>query len=115
MAWMYGGFIVLVLGLLALDLGVFHRHAHEVKVKEALKWSAVWITVGLAFTGFIYLGYEHHWLGLGLTPDAMSNVAAAKATGIYNDGGSAALKYITGYLVEKSLAVDNIFVIAMIF
>jgi tellurite resistance protein TerC len=112
MIWIYVGFIVMVLGLLALDLGVFHRHAHVVKMREALGWSAFWIALGLAFTGFIYLGYEHHWLGLGLTPDAMSERTAA---GIYNDGGTAALKYVTGYLVEKSLAVDNIFVIAMIF
>jgi tellurite resistance protein TerC len=112
MIWMYVGFIVMVLGLLALDLGVFHRHAHVVKMREALGWSAFWIALGLSFTGFIYLGYEHHWLGLGLTPDAMSESAAG---GIYNDGGTAAVKYITGFLVEKSLAVDNIFVIAMIF
>jgi tellurite resistance protein TerC len=114
MLWMYAGFVLLVLVLLALDLGVFHRRAHEVKMKEALGWSAFWIALGLAFTGVIYLGYERHWLGLGLTPDAMSN-GAAVANGVYNDGSSAALKYITGYLVEKSLAVDNIFVIAMIF
>ena len=111
MLWMYVGFIAMILALLALDLGVFHRHAHVVKVKEALGWSAFWISLGVAFTGVIYLGYEHHWLGLGLTRDATSDAA----NGVYNDGGSAALKYITGYLVEKSLAVDNIFVIAMIF
>jgi tellurite resistance protein TerC len=112
MIWMYLGFIGLVLILLALDLGVFHRHAHEVKMKEALGWSAFWIALGLSFTGFIYLGYENHWMGLGMTRDAMSVVTD---TGVYNDGGTAAVKYIVGYLVEKSLAVDNIFVIAMIF
>jgi tellurite resistance protein TerC len=71
----------------------------------------------LAFSIFIYAGYEHHWLGLGLTPDMMT-VAPQTADGlgtVYNDGSSATVKYVTGYLVEKSLAVDNIFVIAMLF
>ena len=117
MLWMYAGFIALVLILLALDLGVFHRTAHVVSVREALGWSAFWIAVGLSFAVFIYFGYERHWLGLGLTPDLMT-VAPQTVEGVglvYNDGSSAAVKYITGYLVEKSLAVDNIFVIAMIF
>jgi tellurite resistance protein TerC len=115
--WVYLGFIVFVLGLLALDLGVFHRKAHVVSVREALGWSAFWIALGLAFSAFIYAGYERHWLGLGLTPDMMTaNPQAVEGLGtVYNDGGSALVKYITGFLVEKSLAVDNIFVIAMIF
>ena len=114
---MYAGFVALVLALLALDLGVFHRKAHVVSVREALGWSAFWIALGLAFAGFIYAGYENHWLGLGLTPDLMTlSPQAVEGVGVvYNDGGSAAVKYVTGYLVEKSLAVDNIFVIAMIF
>jgi tellurite resistance protein TerC len=117
MLWMYVGFLALVLLLLALDLGVFHRTAHVVSVREALGWSAFWIGLGLAFTVFIYVGYERHWLGLGLTPDLMT-VAPQTVEGVglvYNDGASAAIKYLTGYLVEKSLAVDNIFVIAMLF
>ncbi len=117
MFWMYAGFVALVLVLLALDLGVFHRKAHVVQMKEALGWSAFWIVLGLAFAVFIYFGYEHHWLGLGLTRDMMAaapQVVEGLGT-VYNDGGSATVKYITGYLVEKSLAVDNIFVIAMIF
>ncbi len=117
MLWMYAGFILLILVLLALDLGVFHRHAHVISVKEALGWSAFWITIGLSFSVFIYFGYEHHWQGLGLTPDVMAGPPeeVAGIGWVYNDGGSAALKYVTGYLVEKSLAVDNIFVIAMLF
>lgn len=117
MLWMYTGFIVLVLVLLALDLGVFHRKAHVVSVREALGWSAFWIGLGLAFAGFIYAGYENHWMGLGLTPDQMTT-APQEVPGVglvYNDGDDAMVKYITGYLVEKSLAVDNIFVIAMLF
>lgn len=117
MFWMYAGFVALVLLLLALDLGVFHRKAHVVSIKEALGWSAFWVAVGLAFGAFIYAGYERHWFGLGLTPDLMT-VAPQAVEGlgtVYNDGSSATVKYITGYLVEKSLAVDNIFVIAMLF
>jgi len=114
---MYAGFIGLVLLLLALDLGVFHRTAHVVSVKEALWWSTFWVALGLSFSVFIYLGYENHWLGLGLTPDLMaSSPSELEGVGmVYNDGATATVKYITGYLVEKSLAVDNIFVIAMLF
>ena len=116
MELLYAGFVLFILILLALDLGVFHRTAHVVKVKEALGWSAVWISLGVLFTVFIYFGYEHHWFGLGTGVDAMTLAPATSDGGaIYNDGGSAALKYLTGFVVEKSLAVDNIFVIAMIF
>jgi tellurite resistance protein TerC len=116
MLLLYVGFVTLVIMLLALDLGVFHRTAHVVRVKEALGWSAFWISLGLLFSTFIYYGYENHWLGLGLTVDAMSVPRTLPdGTTIYNDGSSAVVKYITGFLVEKSLAVDNIFVIAMIF
>ncbi len=116
MEMLYAGFILFILGLLALDLGVFHRTAHVVKVKEALGWSAVWISLGLLFTLLIYVGYEHHWFGLGTGVDATAVARVGDdGTRIYNDGGSAAIKYITGFVVEKSLAVDNIFVIAMIF
>ena len=96
-AW--AGFIGLVLVLLALDLGVFHRKDHAIGFREALKWSAVWISVGVGFTGVIYLLYQKQWLGLG-----------GELT-----GSEAALEYISGYLIEKSLSVDNIFVIALVF
>jgi tellurite resistance protein TerC len=114
MHWMWLGFLTFVLLLLALDLGVFHRKAHVVAVREALGWSAVWITLGLSFAVFVYYGYENHWLGLGNTPDAVDR-GPEYPLGKINDGRSAALKYLTGYVVEKSLSVDNIFVIAMIF
>lgn len=100
-------FVGFVLVMLALDLGVFHRKAHVVGFKESLGWSAVWITMGLSFSALVYQAYEHHWWGLGLTADAVD--------GLINDGRLAATKYLTGYVVEKSLSVDNIFVIAMIF
>ena len=106
MVWLWAAFIGFVLLMLALDLGVFHRHAHVVTVKEALGWSAVWIMLGLTFSVFVYHGYENHWLGLGSSIDA--------ADGLINDGTTATVKYLTGYVVEKSLSVDNVFVIAMI-
>ena len=117
MFWMYAGFTLLVLLLLALDLGVLNRKAHVVGIKEALGWSSFWITLGLLFSVFIYFGYEQHWMGLGLTVDTMgSSPVDVEGVGlVYNDGASATVKYITGYVVEKSLAVDNIFVIAMLF
>ena len=116
MELLYVAFVVFILGLLALDLGVFHRKAHVVSVREALGWSALWISLGLTFAVFVYFGYEHHWFGLGTSKDATS-LAPAVVDGVtyYNDGASAAIKYVTGFVVEKSLAVDNIFVIAMIF
>ena len=107
MIWIWIAFIAFVLLMLALDLGVFHRKAHVVSVKEALAWSAVWITMGLAFAVFVYFAYHGQWFGLGTVVDTVD--------GLVNDGQTAAEKYLTGYVVEKSLSVDNIFVIAMIF
>ncbi len=80
-------FNLFVLGMLALDLGVFHKKAHEVKVKEALIWSGVWISLALTFNAGIYF-----WKGPQI-----------------------ALEFLTGYLIEKSLSVDNIFIFLMIF
>ncbi len=107
MLLLWTAFIAFVLLLLALDLGVFHRKAHVVSVKEALGWSAVWAALGLSFSAFVYHGFENHWLGLGNEVDAVD--------GLINDGKTATVKYLTGYVVEKSLSVDNIFVIAMVF
>jgi len=107
MIWIWAAFIGFVLLMLTLDLGVFHRQAHVVSIREALTWSAVWIILGLSFSVFIYFGYEHQWFGLGSSPDAVD--------GFINDGQTATVKYLTGYIVEKSLSVDNIFVIVMIF
>ncbi len=105
MIWI--GFIVFVLLLLALDLFVFHRKAHVVSIREAVGWSGVWLALGLSFGIFVYFGYEAHWLGLGAVADPVD--------GLVNDGAMAVEKYLTGYIVEKSLSADNIFVIAMIF
>lgn len=85
--WVWFAFIGGVLGMLALDLGVFHRKAHTVSVREAAIWSAVWVALSLAFAALVYV-----WQG----PDK-------------------GLEFITGYLIEKSLAVDNIFVFVLVF
>jgi tellurite resistance protein TerC len=93
----------MVLALLALDLGVLQRKAHVISAKEALGWTAFWIALAFAFNGLLYVMYEHHWFGIGQT------------TGHPLGGRQAALQFLTAYLVEKSLSLDNIFVIAMIF
>jgi tellurite resistance protein TerC len=70
--------------------------------------------LALAFSAFVYFGYEYRWLGLGMTPDPVDR-SAAFPDGRINDGWSAFLKFVTGYVVEESLSVDNVFVIAMLF
>lgn len=118
--WAYIVFVGLVIVFLALDLGVFHREAHEVAMKEAVTWSVIWVTCGLAFSGLVYLAYESHWLGLGLetatysTAEAIKDGAPLIVSGQVQ-GFEAAKQYLVGYVVEKSLAMDNIFVIALIF
>jgi tellurite resistance protein TerC len=107
MILIWAGFLIFVFLLLALDLGVLHRKAHIVSMKEALMMSGVWIALGIAFSAFVYYGYEYHWLGLGASVDSVDDTI--------NNGQSAAIKFLTGYVVEKSLSVDNIFVIAMVF
>ncbi len=107
MVLIWCGFILLVVLMLVIDLGVFHRQSHEISMKEALVWSAVWIAMALLFGVFVYFGYENHWMGLGRQMDAVDKS--------FNNGGAALVKYITAYIVEKSLSVDNIFVMAMIF
>lgn len=104
MVWYFAGFILLVIGLLALDLGVFHRDDKAMSTKAALGWTAVWIAIALIFNALIYLFYEHHWLGIG-----------THEGGIATSGKEAAIAFFTAYVVEKSLSMDNIFVIAMIF
>lgn len=84
---LWAGFNIFVLGMLALDLGVFHRKSHTVTVREALIWTGVWVTLALFFNLFIYFYF----------------------------GEELAVEFFTGYLIEKSLSVDNIFVMIMIF
>ena len=101
--WLYLGFLLLILCLLALDLGVFHRKLHIIRVREAMAWTAFWVVLALIFNVLIYFMYENHWLGIGAE------------IGHELDGSSAAIQFLTGYVVEKSLSLDNIFVIALIF
>jgi len=91
-------------------------------MKEAATWSVIWLTCGIAFSGFVYWAYQTHWLGLGLaTPMYNTHELAGKVAEqpliIAGEvtGFDAAKQYLTGYIVEKSLAMDNIFVIALIF
>ena len=84
---LWAGFVAMVLVFLALDLGVFHRKAHAVSFREALVWSAVWFTTAMLFSGFVYLKF----------------------------GGNRAIEFVTGYLIEWSLSVDNLFVFVLIF
>ena len=94
--WMWGAFIAFVLCMLALDLFVFGgRKAHKVGVKEAAVWSLVWVSLALSFNGLLWW-YLNGTLG--------SEVANAKA-----------MEFLTGYVIEKSLSVDNVFVFLMIF
>ncbi|MCC7292868.1 MAG: TerC family protein [Phycisphaerales bacterium] len=109
--WLYAGFIGLVLVFLALDLGVFHRSAHVVSVKEAAAWSAIWMACGLGFTLFVHFAYETHWLSAGLSVPIVGQPGETMTL----DGATAAKQYLTGYVIEKSLSVDNLFVIAVIF
>ncbi|WP_034258223.1 TerC family protein [Altibacter lentus] len=95
----WGLFILVIIFFLALDLGVFNRKAHVIKTKEASIWTTVWVSVALAFSGVVY------WL--------FANEMVANPTGL--SPNNAMLKYITGYLIELSLSIDNVFVIAVIF
>ena len=93
--WFYAGFTLMVLALLAVDLGVFHREAHAVTFRESLVWSVIWISLALIFNyGFYLYAASQH---------------GAEA------GERLGLEFLTGYIVEKSLAVDNIFVFVMVF
>ena len=92
-------FLALIILFLALDLGVFNKNPHIISSKEAGIWTAVWVTLSFAFSGVI------NWL--------YSNEYIANPTGI--KPAVATIKYITGYLIELSLSIDNIFIIAVIF
>lgn len=85
--WFWVVFNAFVLMMLALDLGVFHKKLHVVSVKEALTWSGIWIFLALCFNGFIYFAF----------------------------GETKAMEFFTGYVIEKALSVDNIFVFVLIF
>lgn len=98
----WSAFLVLILGLLALDLGVLNKNDHVVSFRESLRSTVFSIIISLSFTGVVWLLYEHHVGGLG-TDQATPSTA-----------GQAVLSYLAGYVVEYSLSVDNIFVIALL-
>ena len=97
------GFLILIFCCLALDLGVFNKEAHKISTREALRWTVLWVSLSLVFSVFIYFSYENHWFDLGLKHGRVMG------------GMHAALTYLTGYVIEESLSMDNIFVIAVIF
>lgn len=107
MAIAWSGFILMVLALLLADLGLFQRRSRELSMAQSLALSAVWISIGLGFAVVVYLGFEHHWFGLGTHIDPID--------GKPNTGARAAAKYLTAYIVEKSLSIDNLFVMSVIF
>ena len=98
----WSSFIVFIVFVVALDLGVFHRRPHVISLREALVWTLVWIALALIFNVCIYFLYEYNPAGWDIDTAQLS-------------GREAALQYLVGYTVEKSLSIDNIFVIAMVF
>ena len=94
------GFIILVILMLALDLGVFHTKNEVISMKESLIWTAVWITMALLFSILLYFVYKVDFEHIDI-----NQIPASEAV----------VKYLTGYVIEKSLSLDNIFVIALIF
>lgn len=101
--WLWVGFLVLVFGFLALDLGVFNRKDHVIGTREALGWTLVWVVMALLFGGGVYYIYEHKLIGASMPGETAMT------------GMEATVKYLTGYLIEKSLSLDNIAVIAIVF
>ncbi len=95
--WIWGAFMAFVLLMLALDLGVFHRHAHKIEMKEALVWSGVWIGLALIFNLGLFFFWDRIQPGSPYTND------------------EAGFAFLAGYLIEKALSVDNIFVFILIF
>lgn len=106
MTLLWIGFFSLVFVMLALDLGVFHRKAHEITLREALGWTVFWVSLGLAFSGVVYLIYDNHVGGAGMEGSWSEP---------HLHGADALMLYLTGYLLEESLSIDNLFVISLLF
>jgi tellurite resistance protein TerC len=105
--WLYAGFVAAVLGLLALDLGVFHRQAHRVSFREAAAWCAAWVSLALLFNAALYL------YGLWRFP-LDSRLTAVPGFDPRAAASQVALEFLAGYLVEYSLSVDNLFVFVLV-
>ncbi len=103
---LWAGFITLILMLLALDLGILNRKAHVISAKEAMGWTAFWVSLSLGFSVFVYFAYQNQWFEL----------THAKAIAVGDTPEWLAFtEYLAGYIIEQSLSLDNIFVIALIF
>jgi tellurite resistance protein TerC len=102
MHWFWLGFFALVAVLLFLDLGVVHRRAREMSLRAAVGWTAAWVALGLAFTGVVYVMYEYNLGGVHLHTR-------------HPGGTDAAITYVSAYLLEQALSVDNIFVMSLVF
>lgn len=107
MIWAWSGFLLFIGVILALDLGVFNRKAHAPTLREAAIFTSGTVVLAALFSVLVYYAYDAHWLGLGKAIDAVD--------GQVNGGRLAAVKFLTGYVVELSLSMDNVFVIALIF
>jgi tellurite resistance protein TerC len=105
MIWFWLGFFALVALLLVLDLGVLHRKAKQPTLRSAVAWTAGWVALGLSFAGIVYLIYENGWMGAHLKGAPPGHAS----------GSDAAITYVSAYLLEQALSVDNIFVIALVF
>jgi tellurite resistance protein TerC len=106
--WLYGSFTVFVLGLLALDLGLFHRKAHAVSYREAAIWSAVWVALALLFN---YAIYQYSAWQFARDP----RLSAIPGFSAPDSARQVALEFLTGYIVEKTLSIDNIFLFVVVF
>lgn len=106
--WFYLVFVVFVLALLLLDLGIFHKKPHAITFKEAAIWSVVWVSLALIFNVGFYLYTSDKFAAI---PDFISRFGSTP------DGAAKqlSLEFLTGFLIEKSLAVDNIFIFALVF
>jgi tellurite resistance protein TerC len=96
-----------VVVILAIDLGLLNRKAHVVSIREALAFTMALLVLALGFAGLLHFVYERQWFGLGQHLDGID--------GVYNTGRLAAVKFLTGYVIEVSLSADNVFVMAIIF
>jgi tellurite resistance protein TerC len=112
MIWFWIGFFVFVAFLLALDLGVLHRKAEAPTIKNAAYWTMAWMTLGLSFTGFVFLMYDNAWLGATLMEP---NPVTRNLEPSTNPGPNASFMFVSAYLLEYALSVDNIFVISLLF
>jgi tellurite resistance protein TerC len=109
-ALLWIGFLLFVLIMLALDLGVFNRQAHVISTREALRWTGLCVALALVFTGVVYYIYQHNWFDIA----ALETLEKAQQHNT-TPGRLAALEFLLGYIIEMSLSLDNIFVIALIF